>query len=82
MVYEAHHEGEIEWTLPVDERRGLKGRMVMGTGRIRWWESVLGETTGIWGHLSAELETWNNGNSQESMRVTLAKTPSNRGYGA
>jgi hypothetical protein len=28
-------------------------------------------------HLWEELETKDNGNSQESMRVTLAKTPSN-----
>jgi hypothetical protein len=28
-----------------------------------------------WGHLWDELETDSNGNSQESMRVTLARTP-------
>ena len=29
------------------------------------------------GHLWDELETYNNGNSQKSKRVTLGKTPSN-----
>jgi hypothetical protein len=33
-----------------------------------------------YGHLSHELEAYCNGNFQESMRMTLAKTPSNGGY--
>ena len=35
------------------------------------------EGTGLWN----ELEIQNTGNSQESMKVTLAKTPSNGEYG-
>lgn len=34
-----------------------------------------------WGHLGDELETQCNGNSQESIRVTLAKTPRNGEHG-
>lgn len=30
------------------------------------------------GHLWEELETYNNGKNQESMKVTLAKTPRNK----
>lgn len=30
-----------------------------------------------WGHLWDQLETYNNRNKQESMRVNLVKTPSN-----
>jgi hypothetical protein len=39
----------------------------------------MGETTGIGGQFMGEEETYCNANSQESIRVTLAKTPSNAG---
>lgn len=39
-----------------------------------WRERVLGETTGIGGHLRSKVETQCNRNSQESMRVALVKT--------
>lgn len=42
----------------------------LGRGR------VLRETTEIWGYHSDKLETYCNKNSQESVRVTLPKTPS------
>lgn len=47
-----------------------------------------GESTGRdnwnWGgeHFRGKVETSFNGNSQESLRVTLTKTPNNEGYGA
>lgn len=81
---ETHCEGELDWILPVDRGRGLKrvgmGQEGSGMGRME------GESTGrdIW-NLGAswnELEILSNGNSQVSVRVTLAKTPSNGGYGA
>jgi hypothetical protein len=47
------------------------------------WERGLGKRTGRrWGeYLCDKLEIQDNGNSQESMRVTTAKTPSEREYG-
>lgn len=47
-------------------------------------ERVLGKTTviGRVRYLWDELETENNGKSQESMRVTIMKMQSNGGYGA
>ena len=47
-------------------------------------ERVLGEKTGIGivGHFRANVETHCNENSMDSMRVTLAMTPSNGGYRA
>jgi hypothetical protein len=42
-------------------------------------ERILGETTGIGRHLWDKLEIQVNGNFQESMKVTLARTPSNGG---
>jgi hypothetical protein len=46
-------------------------------------EKVLQETTemGVSGHFLDELEAKDSGNSQDSKRVNLAKTLSNRGYG-
>lgn len=41
-------------------------------------ERILGETTGIGRHLWDKLEIQVNGNFQESMKVTLARTPINR----
>ena len=40
-------------------------------------QRVQGEAIGIRGHLRDKLETYCNGIFQESVRVTLAKTPSN-----
>ena len=48
-------------------------------------ERELGETTGLEvgvGHLWNELETQDNGNSEESMSMTVAKTPNNGEYGS
>lgn len=47
-----------------------------------WRDIILGEKTGTWGHLWEELETQCNKNYQPSMRVILAKTPSNGGFRA
>lgn len=49
----------------------------------RWRERELEETTEIGVHLGGggEIETYYNGNSQESTRVTLAKSPNKGGYG-
>lgn len=38
--------------------------------------------TGIGGHLGSNVETCCSGNFPESVRVTVERTPSNRGYGA
>lgn len=46
-----------------------------------WRERVLVEITGIQEHLWEELEIYCNGNSRESMRVTLAKALSSGGCG-
>jgi hypothetical protein len=56
----------------------------MGTGvnHMRGRGRVQGETTGIGVHLGGEIETQCNGNPQESIRVTLAKTPRTWGYRA
>jgi hypothetical protein len=59
----------------------------MGIGGIRCFHlRVEGESTGRdnWNqeHLWDNLETQGNGNSQGSMRVTPAKTPSNGGHEA
>lgn len=58
----------------------------MGTGRIRWerdeqMERVQGEATGR-GHLGGDVEIECSGNFLEPVRVTLARTPNNGGYGA
>jgi hypothetical protein len=50
--------------------------------RRRQEERALEEATGLKEHLWNKLETQGNGNSQESMRVTLAKTPNNGAYEA
>ena len=60
----------------------MLGRVGMGTGGMRFKETG-GDTTGLRSrHLWSELEIEDNENSQESMKVTLAKTPSNGRYGA
>ena len=44
-------------------------------------EKILGEKPGFGEDFGVKLETKCNGNSIESMRVTIAKTPSNGGHG-
>ena len=81
-IHEPHHEQEIECTLSVDGWRYLEWGMGMGRRDQvggGWRERVPGETTGILEHPWDELEAQCNGNSQESMRVTLAKIPRKRG---
>ena len=49
-----------------------------GLGDRRTSGRVLGETTGMGrGHLWDKVVSYGNGSFKESMRVTLAKTPSN-----
>ena len=51
----------------------------IGEDRVReYWKRQL-----EWGdHLWNKLETKGNGNSQESLRMTKAKNPSNKAYGS
>ena len=44
-------------------------------------DRLQGGMTGIGGYLSNGVETSDSGNFLESIRVTLVRTPSNRGYG-
>ena len=60
------------------------GVVGMGTGVYRYWR-MEGEYGMRQWNLKASLsqqEIQGNGNSQEPVRVSLAKTPSNGGYGA
>lgn len=57
----------------------------MGIGGISqgwgWRERVLGEMSGIGDrYFGGNVETQWNGNSLESTRVTLVRTPGNKGY--
>lgn len=50
--------------------------------RLLWVRDRLqGGMTGIGGYLGNDVETSDSGNCLESIRVTLVRTPSNRGYG-
>ena len=63
----------------LEQAQGGDGIRKIRCGEDRGREYL--ETTEIRGQdFWHKLETYGNGNSQESMRVNLAKTPSNGGY--
>jgi hypothetical protein len=65
-------------------RNGIREGNRKDQGGGGWRERVLGKRIGIGGvgtHLWDEQETWDKGNFQEFVLMTLAKTPSNGGYG-
>jgi hypothetical protein len=74
--------GKEKWRELVERGSGELNRNHQVWGGL--WGRDLGEKTGIcdWkGHLWNKLEILDNVPTWEPIRVTLAKTPSNRGYG-
>lgn len=84
-MIQSYEEGEIKYTSGVDGWREMCGRErldrdqrdhVWGGWREKELEYVFVESN-LWD----ERETLDNGNSKESMRMTLGKTSCNRTYG-